>query len=53
MKTFYVQNGVPDNTDGQPDERTFIDERLHAGCEVVKVIEAETWRDARDQTGWV
>lgn len=47
--TYYLQCGVPDNTEGRQESRAFLDDHVHAGCEVVEVVEADTWKQAREQ----
>ena len=47
--TFYLQDGVPDNTLGYPESRLFLDDHIHAACVPIRAIEAKDWKAARTQ----
>lgn len=47
MASYYLQDGLPDNPLGRQESRTFLDDRIHPGCDVLDVIVADSWIDAR------
>lgn len=49
LTTYYVQEGVSNNGEGDQRWRVFMDTRLHAGCMLVREINAIDWQDARSQ----
>ena len=57
MTTFYLQFGTPTapaSEDprafrGFPEQRVFLDDRIHKGAEVIQEIEADDWKAARVQ----
>lgn len=46
--TFFLQYGIPDNKDGRQEARSFLDDRIHAGCEARDMVEADSWLTARE-----
>ena len=46
---FYLQDGLPDNTEGLRESRMFLDDYLHVGCMPINTYEADRWVEAREQ----